>query len=588
MLRALGWSTSRLGTLKLKEAGESVSLREQEERRDRERWMEQLQELLVEAQLPVAKSVRPGGEMLLTRVAKGRRPATLRKHVKTWHKVRLWMLHTFEDATQMALFIEAMISEPCSRTFPGSVYRTLMFLEHSGEVDEVDFIHRAPAVRNAVEEGVMRLEEGDLKVRRQSHALLVAVIMAMETCVCDERHPDYVRCYSWFRLIKLWTAMRFGDTQGVPMRTASMEDWGWRAEIHRSKASGPGKKVAVLPIFVSKDAWLGRKGWLRIGGQIWKRLGVESGMQARDFLLPAPNRSLTGFVRKVVSYPVASAMSQALFAGLDHFQGGRRSKLMEESLGTIWTEHSERSTLRSWAHAARVAGDIRKLLGRWQQTVDEGYERTARVSVLEAQKGMAVFIRENLGKQDPVDETAVLNLVAKRLEVLGKDDEVKDSQVGRLMSFLPIGMGASSAKVPSWGSDDLRAEREPDTSPADSDGEWSEPEGCVLDEEKGTTAEELRGQYVISIVGRSRTMTLHRVGECHRIPGVHYASFEVCGTEVPDAGRYHRACRPCFAKGGPLVRRPDDDSSGEVSSSESASGEEWQTAVTRENGRMAR
>ena len=51
---------------------------------------------------------------------------------------------------------------------------------------------------------------------------------------------------------------------------------------------------------------------------IWCAMGIEAGMSSRDFMLPWPNRELTGFVRKVVDYPIASTtliFQKSLFRG---------------------------------------------------------------------------------------------------------------------------------------------------------------------------------------------------------------------------------------------------------------------------------
>lgn len=82
------------------------------------------------------------------------------------------------------------------------------------------------------------------------------------------------------------------------------------------------------------------------------------------------------------------------------------------------------------------------------------------------------------------------------------------------------------------------------------------------------------GQFIVSIVGRSQTRTLHRVGECYRRPGEHYSQFEVLGDEPPDASKYHRACQSCFGKAGAVAGNSlEDDSSGEVDSSDSMESE---------------
>ena len=104
-------------------------------------------------------------------------------------------------------------------------------------------------------------------------------------------------------------------------------------------------------------------------------MGMESGMLTRDFMLPYPTWSRRGFARRMADYATASAMSQALFGELWRMDGGTMTSLLFNGVGTLWTEHSERATLRSWAAAARIPPDIRRQMRRWRPATDEGYER---------------------------------------------------------------------------------------------------------------------------------------------------------------------------------------------------------------------
>ena len=99
--------------------------------------------------------------------------------------------------------------------------------------------------------------------------------------------------------MKLWIGMRFDDAKGTPSQTMEMSEWGLKGIVHRSKSSGPGKKVALLPFYVNKDAWISEKSWLAVG---WK-----------------------------------TAVTVVL--------GGRKRRV----IGVLWTEHSERATIRTWA-----------------------------------------------------------------------------------------------------------------------------------------------------------------------------------------------------------------------------------------------
>ena len=68
-------------------------------------------------------------------------------------------------------------------------------------------------------------------------------MVAFEAHVCNEGAPNYDRIYAWFRLVKLWTGMRFDDTKGTPNRTMELLEFGLKGIINRSKTSDPGKRV---------------------------------------------------------------------------------------------------------------------------------------------------------------------------------------------------------------------------------------------------------------------------------------------------------------------------------------------------------
>eukprot|EP00913_Durusdinium_trenchii_P023491 g22069.t1 len=124
------WPT-RLGK-KLHMAGSDLALRELAEKTERDRWLSELRDIMKRAKLPVV--ARSSEEALLLRIAKGRRPNALRKHVKTWHKVEQWLESTYNwswptSPTDFAEYIEAIVQEPCARSAPEAAYKTLMFLE---------------------------------------------------------------------------------------------------------------------------------------------------------------------------------------------------------------------------------------------------------------------------------------------------------------------------------------------------------------------------------------------------------------------------------------------------------------------------
>ena len=566
-------------SMKLHIASSDLAMRELAEKQERDRWVAEIKQIVQQANLPVAR--RSSDAALMIRVAKGRRVNTLRKHVKTWAKAARWLQATFgyswpASPEAFAEFLEAMVEEPCSRSFPEAVYKALMFLEYAGEVPEAEQVCRAPAVKNALEEAALRLQSVDLKPARKALLLPVSIVMAWEAYVCDSTATNYARVYAWFRLVKLWTGMRFDDTRGVPCQSMELQEFGLKGVIHRSKTSGPGKRILLLPFYISKEAWLAEERWLQVGWKLWQEMGVKSGMAMRDFMLPWPTNDRNGFIRKVVDYPIASAMSQALFNEMTVGQVEKKKKLLQPGLGVLWTEHSERVTVRTWAQAARIPEDVRKMLGRWQPSADEGYERNARINVVRCQAVLALFVKENLGNADPFDETTVVQLVEQRMRGMGHDQDDCEEQMVQLMSFMPGTGAAKQCRKPKWTTTGpvVLVEEPDDAVEVKAEDEAAEAWVVSGEEEQAgapepTPVEKIAGMYVVSVVGRSKTRTLHRIGECHRQPGLHYASFEILGEDVPKSSAYHKACRQCFRSGiAEASNTLEDDSSGEVSSSE--------------------
>lgn len=575
---------------RLEAAGENQHLRDSAEKTERTRWIGELKRLLEEADAPVTR----GAGDLTRRYGKGRRVATLRKHVKTWQKVRDWMKATFDivwptEDWEMAMYLESRADEPCGKSIPGSIFKTLMFMENAAEVPVEDQICRKPALKNVLEEINAQLGELDSRFTKRAWHLPVKLVESMEDMVMDVTMPRYIRCYSWYRLVKVWACMRFSDTMGLAFKTLEWEPNGLTAVLTKTK-TGPGKKVALMRIFVCSKDWIKRDMWLPTGYELWQEMSKESGFVERDFLLACPNKALSGIIRRMAKYGMACQLSQALFKELKTDFEDAEVHVLEPGVGTVWTEHSERATLRSWAAAAGVTEEVRRQLGRWAPTVDQAYERTVRANILSAQLMIALFAKKNLGRRDVLDESLVFGAVAERMEKLGFPEGAISIQVEKLRSF---GGERLPKKVKLTEKKELRDESEEssdeymDLLKAHQDGHFGELKEISSDDEDvgEVKPKDLisRGTFVLSIIGRCRRKTLHRVGECHRVPGVHYADFEVVGNDPPSADRFHQSCKICFPRGvatAPESSGDEEPEDGEVSSSDSS------TSVESSSDRM--
>ena len=153
-----------------------------------------------------------------------------------------------------------------------------------------------------------------------------------------------------------------------------------------------------MRVWIHTSCWIRKIHWLETGYDLWKRLGKEANLLDRDFGLPCPSRDMDGFVKRIAGYAVASRCSQALFCDLKMEYEDGIVPVLAEGVGLVWTEHSERATMRTWAEAAGIPEPVRKQMGRWVPTAYQAYERTGRLNVLKAQKEIA----RSDGKEGPI------------------------------------------------------------------------------------------------------------------------------------------------------------------------------------------
>ena len=562
---------------KLAEAGDNLSLRAAAEDQERERWLKELRHLI---------KVGVGGESeqvgaVTRRVGKGRRAGTLRKHVKVWIRFMDWLVAAFQQnwpdtAEQVALYLETRASEPCGRSVPLSILKTLIFMEHAAEIPVQQQLNKQPAIKNAMEEVTLMLEKSGPGERRQAKMLPIAVIAAMEEAVVDTHLANYVRSYAWYRLLKVWGAMRYHDTLGVDFRSIRLDEHGLVCTLKRTKTTGPGKKVSPVKVFVGFDAWIQESSWLSEGWKMMKTLAADNMSRQRDYLLQLPRKGLEGAQNRMASYSAASAMSQALFKVLQ-VPGGGGEHLLEAGAGAVWSEHSERVTLRSWAGAAGLPETVCKRLGRWTPSVDQAYDRSIRMQVINAQEFIAAFIKNNRHRRDPMDEDAVIEAVNEKLEQLGVHRKVQEVQAAKLTTFHRGGRPAIRTQ---WIGDDWEpVGKEPQGEDRFSPVEISESEGEKDDRrsrDEPAPNQTRMGHYVVSVVGNSKSRTLHRVGDCFRQPGVHYRDFECFGDELPGPSQYHRSCKTCFPRSGGRRQAAgeEEESSGSETVSSSSENDE--------------
>ena len=180
-------------------------------------------------------------------------------------------------------------------------------------------------------------------------------------------------------------------------------------------------------------------------------MSEEAGLFNRDFLLALPNSEGTGLIGAMGKYYHASQMSQALLGELvmsqrkqDELEGVGRPGgiLLCQGAGTVWSEHSERATLRSWA--ASLGSTT-----MWPSSWADGRTRhTSGPSGATWRRRRRRWPRSNLGGPDKLDEESILEKVVEKLAMQEMDANDVEDQKLRLTS--QGGIFASILGKDSW------------------------------------------------------------------------------------------------------------------------------------------
>ena len=261
------------------------------------------------------------------------------------------------DAGDLIGYISLRMEEPCGKSVPSSLFKALVFLETSAEVPPDRRISGSMALQHFL----MEIERSDVwqpKTKTKAARWTVEMVLALEHIVMDKDKEKFKRVMAWYKLIKLWGALRSHDTEAIPPSTIKYEEsHGLEAQIMRTKTTGAGRKVEVVHLFISSQAWLTYRGWLVEGLRIYKSMDDDQRLAATDFLMCLPTVDLQSYRKTMMRYPDAMVFSRTLFTELlaqRKNEFGNYERLMEPASSLFWSEHSERVTIISWASACGI------------------------------------------------------------------------------------------------------------------------------------------------------------------------------------------------------------------------------------------
>ena len=559
------WPTHFQRRLALMEDGVS---REQLEKSERSREVEALATALMTAGLwrpDPGDAGRPGFDLACSRFAMGRRLGTLRQHVRNIMKIVKFCTITygygwFGNPRDYFDYVAEMLNQPCGRHVPRAMLNTMAFAEQAAEVPVQHRLSKDPGVRNFLNEVEQAKGWATGRIAKKAEPFPIMLALSLEDMVVSEKDCLYTRWYSWVKLLKLWAAFRWDDLQGIHASDLILRSDGvLEGKIRRSKTSGVGKKVEVMIFFIGADAWIVQENWLVTGWKIHRQMSEASGLLDRDYLVPKPTPYLNGFRKAMVKYSDALVMTRALLLELRvDIKVGPASARSEERLlvsshaTAFWSEHSERGTIDTWMQMAGVAPEVRRMVGRWSASQEEGYLRHVEAAVKEAQRAVRGMLSRGPEGQLKVFEDQILASLSKFLLDRGRPLEEVKSQLERLV--LPaVGMDQEEqeGEVDSLCSMGFLSACEGSEAPTPTVlvGSEAEMDGDLTESDhEGESGEVKRGDYVFSVLGRSKRRTLHRVGDCWRTPGTQYRDYLVVGGDRPPLGPMDKECKDCFGR----------------------------------------
>ena len=544
----------------------------------RKKLADKIGDVILECSFPASQFVRESQapERLLARFGAGRRVSTLQQRLRTFQKMRGWMMVSFgkpfpSRPAELLDYILDRGEEPCGPSVPQDILTMIAFFEDVGGRDPADKLGTNKMIRAVSDD--LRLDlaaNRPPRAKKKAHQVLVAVVAAWELMVCNVETGNYVRTYVWVRLVMIWAALRTGDLAGIPAMQLAMSNGNLSGKIVLSKTTGAGKKVTETVFHVSSEAWLAAPDWLEKGWGVFCESRGE-----RPFLLALPSQDFMSMSQKEPSYVQMCTSWRKLFSETgtpvyrddgDDLWGNlclSGAPLLLPGCHTFWTGHSSRCTLATWAACIRIEKSRRDYVGRWRPSESDEYVRVSREVVWSVQQEVATAIR-NSGGTDICFEEGVLCALQRHCEDMGLSTEEIIDMNATLMtirSILPKSVPAPQVLLVAPGSVVMVDDGEQDQG-----------------SQTGTDSEEVvlsAGAWTVSCKRSGAAETLHQVGKCWRTPGVHYRRFIVLDNEEIVENKkntnlklYSRVCRECFPEG---IDDGDDSSGCEASSGSSDS-----------------
>jgi hypothetical protein len=576
--------------------------REEFEEKLRERWVNELIEVIRLADLPLIqaaqRSVNPSSA--LQRCGQGRKYLTIRDKVRKVRKLQEWLRAGGasrlwpSSAMNLQDYLQELADEPCARTVPAGIMKAVRFMELAGSVMQSEGYGDNQQLWGVVHDLEVQLaKKGGGRDRKQASMFLVSMVVSLELCVCTQREvPEYIIAFAWVKLLKIWGVLRYDDTLGLLPESMELDHRGLSAVIVRSKTTGAGKPAERLHVNISRDAFIAAPSWLEEGHILFQSDGFDF---PRDYLLPLPNKAMSGCKRRMALYADAAKITRGLWQHLrkpiwkDEQWSESEDPLFTVHPNTHYSEHSERNWLDTQAAGMKIPKDERDMLG-WKREGSDVYVRACKRIVEGIQSKVARALRTSHPKDYADEHDALKKLKAYWLK-RGEDELDVSRQIEDLAICVPLQAGDEPSAAPSSSNKEVLSLEDSGSQPKRiRRNRWDEPPAVLQltpvieapsvtppeesphvtmaqDEEEETIPEP--GLY-ISITGGRKFRRLHRwrmEGGCKRKPGVDYRSYAKVENNNLEKAVYDDWCKTCWLHG----RTPEETAIGDIVTGDSPS-----------------
>lgn len=509
-----------------------------ERRRDpdaaRGKQVDRLVQMLIELETPAAMAARAckAPEQVLRGCAGGRRTATLKARLRVMAKATaFWKtVHrcsTYPTSAGMILDYLQEVWDPKCPTALDSLVAALAFFEEAGSIEAERRWSKHPLIKMNVADLQAQCERG--LVTKQAPALVPHLLWKLEGIVMAVGEKWYTRCMAWYRLVRVWGGMRAGDGRSCSPGDLAMTEEGLKVTLVLTKTTGPGKRVQTLTAYVSREAWLGHRGWLDRGWSLWKRAA-----STRRWFLALPTKDGEDLRENVpLTYAEHSEINRRILSEMR--QADETTPLLAPGSQLVWSEHSDRATLPTYARWLRMDKAEVDTLGRWHADGSANYNRLAKETAQRIQSTVAAAIREHGDKG--VGAQHLLRQMANRLVERGVSRAAADQQA-ELLKFAPAGEEVIDLDGKEADGDGYISPLPvvPDVS---SESDVESTKGPAPSTAGGSEGLQL-GDLVVVVSRKRRRRCLHRSEGC---PAPKRAT---AVEELTAETRYDRVCARCF------------------------------------------